>query len=113
MHQKYAELNAKNEASEARTSGDEKAKTGKKGSKSKIGPGNAKKKSPESADKAKNMATSLYRNGNGLPQQVRAEIIRNIIKNFNLEKYISQFKAEYIVEIELDKKYGDEGFFFC
>ncbi len=64
----------------------------------------AAKKKPESTDKNKNMPSKFYRNGNGLPQQVRAEIIRSIIKNFNLDKYINQFKTEYVVEIELDKK---------
>jgi hypothetical protein len=62
----------------------------------------AKKNDFEKIDKTKSFSTKF---GNGLSQQVRAEIIRNIIKNFNLENYINQFKSDYVIEIELDKKY--------
>jgi len=60
-----------------------------------------KKNDFERIDKTKSFSTKF---GNGLSQQVRAEIIRNIIKNFNLENYINQFKSDYVIEIELDKK---------
>jgi hypothetical protein len=62
----------------------------------------AKKNDFEKIDKTKSFSTKF---GNGLSQQVRAEIIRNIIRNFNLENYINQFKSDYVIEIELDKKY--------
>ena len=61
-----------------------------------------KKNDFERIDKTKSFSTKF---GNGLSQQVRAEIIKNIIKNFNLENYINQFKSNFVIEIELDKKY--------
>jgi hypothetical protein len=39
-----------------------------------------------------------------LLQQNRAEIKRNILKNFNLDNFINKFKSENVVEIELDRK---------
>lgn len=43
--------------------------------------------------------------GQGLSQNARIEIIRNIIKNFDLDNYLDEFKYnEYTVEVVLDKK---------
>lgn len=45
-----------------------------------------------------------YHDGSGLSQTARANIIKDIIKNFDLNKYLNDFKSSHIVELKLDKK---------
>ena len=54
-------------------------------------------------DKNRNDSSEL---NDELLQQNRAEIRKNILKNFNLDNFINKFKAENVVEIELDRKYN-------
>ena len=45
-----------------------------------------------------------YHNGTGLSQTVKAEIIRNIIKNLDVDKYVKDFKAENATVIKVRSK---------
>ncbi|CAF0922859.1 unnamed protein product [Brachionus calyciflorus] len=44
-----------------------------------------------------------YHNGSSLSRAERAKIIKDIIKNFDLEKYISDFNEKDVIEVKLDK----------
>lgn len=46
-----------------------------------------------------------YHDGSGIPQNVKAEIIRNIIRNIDVDGYVNKMLASDIVEIKLDEKY--------
>ena len=43
--------------------------------------------------------------GSTLSQQAKKEIIRSIIDNFNVDKYLSEFKSSHHVQISLKNKY--------
>ncbi len=45
-----------------------------------------------------------YHNGSGLTQAAKREIIKSIIKNFDMNKYLQEFKESQIVEVKLDRK---------
>jgi hypothetical protein len=55
------------------------------------------------ADEDKEMIRH-YRNGAGLSQAAKREIIRDIIRNFDMKKYLSEFKESSVVEITYDKR---------
>lgn len=54
----------------------------------------------------------FYYNGSTLSQQAKAQIIKNIIDNYDLDKYLNEFKSKYYVDIIFDKKYFILFYFF-
>jgi hypothetical protein len=46
----------------------------------------------------------FYYNGSTLSQQAKAQIIKNIIDNYDLDKYLNEFKSNFYVDIIFDKK---------
>jgi hypothetical protein len=61
------------------------------------------KTAPNKADEDKEMIRH-YRNGAGLSQAAKREIIRDIIRNFDMKKYLSEFKESSVVEITYDRR---------
>ncbi len=47
---------------------------------------------------------SFFQNGSGLSPNCKAQIIRDIIRNFNLAKYLNDFKAKDVAILKLNKK---------
>ena len=43
-----------------------------------------------------------YFGGAGLAQDVKAEIIRNILKDYNIDHYVNKYTSKDIVKIKLD-----------
>jgi hypothetical protein len=64
-----------------------------------------KMKKSTSSNDLKGEKIKHYHNGSGLSQKVRKEIIKSIIKSYDIEKYIRNFNSNYVIEVELNKKY--------
>lgn len=59
----------------------------------------------ENKEKNKNKSIRNYHDGSGLCQSVRADIIKEIIKNFDMEKYINDFYEKNAIKVNLSKEY--------
>ena len=69
---------------------------------------NKKRKNPkvykDNKEWNKNRTFRNYHDGSGLSQEFRANIIREIISNFNLESYINKFLEKNIIQVKLSKE---------
>lgn len=72
----------------------------------KKGKKHAKKTNKLKTDKNKAGSRS-FRDGSTLTQEVKAQIIKDIIRNYDLDLYIKEAKARDVVQIEYKKKFKE------
>jgi hypothetical protein len=56
-------------------------------------------------DKIKSNKLRSYHDGTGIPQNVKADIIRSILRDYNTEYYVNKFTHRDIAIIKLDPQY--------
>lgn len=62
------------------------------------------KEKSEMAEKNKNNNIRHYHDGSGLSQGARADIIKEIIKNFDMESYVNNFIEKNVIEVKLSQE---------
>ena len=65
----------------------------------------AKPRSRPEDDKNKLNKLRSYHGGNNLPQDVKAEIIKSILTDYNVEYYVNKFTSRDISLVKLDQQY--------